>query len=67
VRDVADAVERVDCPETVRLVVDAFPRVEVPAVSVLTVPVVVTRLVVVAFVAVRLVNAAVRAERSEEK
>ena len=64
---VADAVFTVVCPETVKLVVDALPSVEVPEVSVFTVPVVVTRLVVVAFVAVRLVNAAVRAERSDEK
>jgi hypothetical protein len=67
VKLVVEALFNTVCPLTVRLVDDAFPSVEVPAVRVLTVPVVVTRLVVVAFVAVRLVNAAVRAERSEEK
>ena len=51
---VADAVFTIVCPETVKLVVDALPSVDVPEVSVFTVPVVAVRLVTVAFVVVEL-------------
>lgn len=51
---VADAVLSTVCPLTVRLVDDAFPSVDVPEVSVFTVPVVAVRLVTVAFVVVEL-------------